>query len=236
MSPEGRAGGELRQALQLMAVAEPVDLLVLSSQVRARARVRKQRRAIVGSALLICACLAGAVAVAGPRFAGRDGTTSAAAACPQPIPPGYRRLDTRLGGMTGVVPPGWTGTPLPTDSSLPEGSVQLTNPSNVQNFVLYRYDAAPGGTLTDFEDSTTRDDGHQLAGFRLLRSAPMAYGTAQQGWESEYEFGGAATTRAQRRDWWIDGRVYSIFFIAPERDWTELAAVRQVVLEASRPC
>jgi hypothetical protein len=244
MSPEhqwqDRVGDELRQALQLMAVAEPVDLPALASQVRTRTGARKRRRAIVGSAVavVVCVCLAVAAVAAVPRLAGREGTTSVAAApCPQPIPPEYRRVDTGLGGMTGVVPPGWTGDMVPAQGSVVRGSIQTTSHSIDGNFVIYRYDAAPGvATLTEFEDSASTEDGHQLAGFRLLRSAPVTYGTAQQAWDSEYEFGGFPTTRAYRRDWWIDGRIYSIFFIAPERNWTELSPTRQIVLEASRPC
>ena len=88
----------------------------------------------------------------------------------------------------------------------------------------------------DFVDSANTDDGPPGTEFRLLRSAPTMYGTAQQAWDSEYEFGSDPTNRAYRRDWWIDGRVYSIFFIAHAGDWTRLAEVRRVVLAASRPC
>lgn len=220
---------ELRRALQAMAVAEPVDLSALGARVRTRSGARKRRRTLTGvaAAVAICAGVAGAaVAVDRP-----GGGTSAAAACPAPLPPDFRRIDTTFNGMTGVVPPGWRQDLVPTPSDRPQGSIQVSDPATAGNFVIYRYDAIPGvATLKDFEDAAAGD-----ADFRLLRSGPIPYGTAQQAWDSDYLFS-LGESRAHRRDWWIDGRIYSVFFIARAADWARLAAVRQVVLDASRPC
>lgn len=133
-----------------------------------------------------------------------------------------------------MVPPGWTQDVIPTPSDNPQGSIQVSNPAVEGTVVIYRYDAIPGvATLKDFEDASNPDDQHGSS--RVLSSGPISYGTAQQAWDTDYLIS-FDESRVQRRDWWIDGRIYSVFFIARSADWARLAAVRQVVLDASRPC
>jgi hypothetical protein len=136
------------------------------------------------------------------------------------------------GGITTVIPPGWTVAP----TSSP-GSVQATDPSDSTKFVRYGGSAAPATPILQSHLGAERDFSSQAnrPGYaRLTLEQTTVRGYDAVDWEFEWD-APEGRRHVHAMYWRADGTEYFVYVSTRLADWPGYASVFSSMLDNARP-